>query len=54
MKVLSEEAYENWRLWRQEANAAMDNREQLRSDTAIHLETNLTLLGRRDQPRLVR
>ncbi|XP_067104194.1 phospholipid-transporting ATPase VB [Osmerus mordax] len=44
-KVLSEKAYEDWRLWRQEANAAMDNREQLRSDTAIHLETNLTLLG---------
>lgn len=44
-KVLSDEAYEEWRLWRMEAMAAMDNRDQLLRDTATHLETNLTLLG---------
>ncbi|KAL4631215.1 putative phospholipid-transporting ATPase VB isoform X2 [Arapaima gigas] len=44
-KVLSEEAYEDWASVRREAESAIDNRDELLMETAVHLETNLTLLG---------
>uniref|UniRef100_A0A3P9ALT3 Phospholipid-transporting ATPase n=1 Tax=Esox lucius TaxID=8010 RepID=A0A3P9ALT3_ESOLU len=44
-KVLSESAYKNWSLLRQEALAAIDNREELLMETAVNLEKQLTLLG---------
>ncbi|KAM3867100.1 phospholipid-transporting ATPase VB [Diretmus argenteus] len=44
-KVLSERTYKDWSVNRQRALAAIDNREQLIMDTAVHLETDLTLLG---------
>ncbi|KAG9490837.1 hypothetical protein GDO78_006263 [Eleutherodactylus coqui] len=44
-KVLSEEDFERWSNFREEAEAAIDNREELLMETAEHLETNLTLLG---------
>lgn len=44
-KVLSEEDFERWSNFREEAEAAIDNREELLMETAQHLETNLTLLG---------
>ncbi|XP_075065980.1 phospholipid-transporting ATPase VB isoform X2 [Mixophyes fleayi] len=44
-KVLSEEDFERWSNFREEAQAAIDNREELLMQTAQHLETNLTLLG---------
>ncbi|PIO40113.1 hypothetical protein AB205_0167840 [Aquarana catesbeiana] len=43
--VLSEEDFERWSNFREEAEAAIDNREELLMETAQHLETNLTLLG---------
>ncbi|XP_063784830.1 phospholipid-transporting ATPase VB [Pseudophryne corroboree] len=44
-KVLSEEDFVRWSNFREEAQAAIDNREELIMQTAQHLETNLTLLG---------
>ncbi|KAM5171285.1 phospholipid-transporting ATPase VB [Mantella aurantiaca] len=44
-KVLSEEDFKRWSNFREEAEAAIDNREELLMETAQHLETNLTLLG---------
>ncbi|XP_006631939.2 phospholipid-transporting ATPase VB isoform X1 [Lepisosteus oculatus] len=44
-KVLSERAYEDWSSVRMEAEAAIDNKDELLMETALHLETNLTLLG---------
>ncbi|KAL0973744.1 hypothetical protein UPYG_G00210370 [Umbra pygmaea] len=44
-KVLSERAYKDWSLRRQEALAAISNREELLMETAGHLEIQLTLLG---------
>uniref|UniRef100_H3CU53 Phospholipid-transporting ATPase n=1 Tax=Tetraodon nigroviridis TaxID=99883 RepID=H3CU53_TETNG len=44
-KVVSEAAYKTWAVTRQTALASIDNREQLVMDTAVQLETNLTLLG---------
>ncbi|XP_071426676.1 phospholipid-transporting ATPase VB isoform X1 [Pithys albifrons albifrons] len=44
-KVLSEDDFQKWANFRREAEAAMDNREELLMETAQHLETNLTLLG---------
>uniref|UniRef100_A0A674PMJ1 Phospholipid-transporting ATPase n=1 Tax=Takifugu rubripes TaxID=31033 RepID=A0A674PMJ1_TAKRU len=44
-KVVSEEAYKTWAVNRQRALAAIDNREQLVMETAVELETNLSLLG---------
>ncbi|XP_054648594.1 phospholipid-transporting ATPase VB isoform X2 [Dunckerocampus dactyliophorus] len=44
-KVVSSKHYEDWCLSRQRAMAAIDGREQLITDTAVQLETNLTLLG---------
>ncbi|KAM4621664.1 phospholipid-transporting ATPase VB [Polymixia lowei] len=44
-KVLSERMYNDWSTIRQRALADINNREELIRDTAVHLETNLTLLG---------
>ncbi|XP_056898637.1 phospholipid-transporting ATPase VB isoform X2 [Takifugu flavidus] len=44
-KVVSKEAYKTWAVNRQRALAAIDNREQLVMETAVELETNLSLLG---------
>ncbi|XP_041799888.1 phospholipid-transporting ATPase VB [Chelmon rostratus] len=44
-KVVSVKAYESWSVNRQRALAAIDSREELVMDTAVQLETNLSLLG---------
>ncbi|XP_048884771.1 phospholipid-transporting ATPase VB isoform X1 [Brienomyrus brachyistius] len=44
-KVMSLQAYTDWLAVRQEAESAIDNREELLMETASHLETNLTLIG---------
>ncbi|KAM9834885.1 phospholipid-transporting ATPase VB [Syngnathus typhle] len=44
-KVVSAQDYNVWSVSRQSAMAAIDGREQLIMDTAVELETNLTLLG---------
>lgn len=44
-KVVSAKVYESWLVDRQKALAAIDNREELIMDTAVQLETNLSLLG---------
>ncbi|KAM8973060.1 phospholipid-transporting ATPase VB isoform 2-T2 [Pelodytes ibericus] len=44
-KVLSEEEFKRWSNFRQEAEAAIENREELLMETAQHLETNLSLIG---------
>ncbi|KAM4748426.1 phospholipid-transporting ATPase VB [Rhinophrynus dorsalis] len=44
-KVLSEDDFQRWANFREEAEAAIDNREELLMETAQHLETNLSLLG---------
>uniref|UniRef100_H3AEG9 Phospholipid-transporting ATPase n=1 Tax=Latimeria chalumnae TaxID=7897 RepID=H3AEG9_LATCH len=44
-KVLSKEEFNQWSSVRQEAEAAIDNRDDLLMDTALRLETKLTLLG---------
>lgn len=46
LQVVSDKAYESWSVNRQKALAAIDNREELIMDTAVQLETNLTLLGK--------
>ncbi|XP_031713469.1 probable phospholipid-transporting ATPase VB [Anarrhichthys ocellatus] len=44
-KIVSDKAYESWSVNRQRALAAIDNREELVMDTAVQLETGLSLLG---------
>uniref|UniRef100_A0A3Q3EE34 Phospholipid-transporting ATPase n=1 Tax=Labrus bergylta TaxID=56723 RepID=A0A3Q3EE34_9LABR len=44
-KVVSEKLYESWSVNRQRALAAIENREELVMDSAVELETNLSLLG---------
>lgn len=44
-QVVSAKDYDVWSMRRQSAKAAIDGREQLIMDTAVQLETNLTLLG---------
>ncbi|XP_061542202.1 phospholipid-transporting ATPase VB isoform X1 [Phycodurus eques] len=44
-KVVSAKDYDVWFVNRQSAMAAIDGREELIMDTAVQLETNLTLLG---------
>uniref|UniRef100_A0A3Q1ARH9 Phospholipid-transporting ATPase n=1 Tax=Amphiprion ocellaris TaxID=80972 RepID=A0A3Q1ARH9_AMPOC len=44
-KVVSAKVYESWSVDRQRALAAIDNKEELIMDTAVQLETNLSLLG---------
>lgn len=50
LQVVSKEAYKTWAVNRQRALAAIDNREQLVMETAVELETNLSLLGNTHQP----
>lgn len=45
MQVLNEDDFQRWANFRQEAEAAIDNREELLIETAQHLETKFTLLG---------
>lgn len=45
LQVVSVKAYESWSVNRQRALAAIDSREELVMDTAVQLETNLSLLG---------
>ncbi|KAK2904042.1 phospholipid-transporting ATPase VB [Channa argus] len=44
-KVVSEHVYANWSVERQKALAAINNREELIMETAVQIETNLSLLG---------
>ncbi|XP_041846910.1 phospholipid-transporting ATPase VB [Melanotaenia boesemani] len=44
-KVVSDKEYERWLVDRKRALAAIDNREKLIMDTAVQMESNLTLLG---------
>ncbi|XP_039630996.1 probable phospholipid-transporting ATPase VB isoform X2 [Polypterus senegalus] len=44
-KVISEDAYEQWSSFRLEAETAIDNKDEMLLETALNLETNLTLLG---------
>ncbi|KAM9373311.1 phospholipid-transporting ATPase VB [Phaethornis superciliosus] len=44
-KVLNEDDFQKWANFRREAEAAIDNRDELLLETAQHLETKLTLLG---------
>lgn len=50
LQVVSDKAYESWSVNRQRALAAIDNREELVMDTAVQLETDLSLLGNIHQP----
>lgn len=45
MQVLNEDDFQKWANFRREAEAAIDNRDELLMETAQHLETKLTLLG---------
>uniref|UniRef100_A0A3B4TMJ1 P-type phospholipid transporter n=1 Tax=Seriola dumerili TaxID=41447 RepID=A0A3B4TMJ1_SERDU len=51
-KVVSDKAYESWSVNRQRALATIDNREELIMDTAVQLETNLSLLATGIEDRL--
>lgn len=44
-KVVSEEDFQRWASFRREAEASLDNRDELLMETAQHLENQLTLLG---------
>ncbi|ELK28371.1 Putative phospholipid-transporting ATPase VB [Myotis davidii] len=44
-KVLTEEDFRRWASFRHEAEASLDNRDELLMETAQHLENQLTLLG---------
>ncbi|XP_006897103.1 PREDICTED: probable phospholipid-transporting ATPase VB-like [Elephantulus edwardii] len=44
-KVVSEEDFQRWANFRHEAEASLDNRDELLMETAQHLENKLTLLG---------
>lgn len=44
-KVVNEEDFQRWASFRREAEASLDNREELLMETAQHLENRLTLLG---------
>lgn len=50
LQVVSDKAYESWSVNRQRALAAIENREELVMDTAVQLETDLSLLGNIHQP----
>lgn len=45
LQVVSDEVYKSWSANRQRALAALENREELVMETAVQLETNLSLLG---------
>ncbi|EHB07732.1 Putative phospholipid-transporting ATPase VB [Heterocephalus glaber] len=44
-KVISEEDFQRWANFRHQAEASLDNRDELLMETAQHLENQLTLLG---------
>ncbi|XP_072612815.1 phospholipid-transporting ATPase VB isoform X9 [Vulpes vulpes] len=44
-KVISEDDFQRWASFRYEAEASLDNRDELLMETAQHLENQLTLLG---------
>ncbi|KAM3612158.1 uncharacterized protein V6R79_003770 [Siganus canaliculatus] len=44
-KIVSDKEYENWSVNRRRALASLDNREELVMESAVQLETNLSLLG---------
>ncbi|XP_072486997.1 phospholipid-transporting ATPase VB isoform X2 [Notamacropus eugenii] len=44
-KVLKEEDFQRWANFRHEAEASLENQDELLMETAQHLETQLTLLG---------
>uniref|UniRef100_F7GIK3 Phospholipid-transporting ATPase n=1 Tax=Monodelphis domestica TaxID=13616 RepID=F7GIK3_MONDO len=44
-KVLNEDDFQRWANFRHEAEASLDNQDELLMETAQHLETQLTLLG---------
>ncbi|XP_004629462.1 probable phospholipid-transporting ATPase VB isoform X2 [Octodon degus] len=44
-KVISEEDFQRWASFRRQAEASLDNRDELLMETAQHLENQLTLLG---------
>ncbi|XP_027697849.1 probable phospholipid-transporting ATPase VB isoform X2 [Vombatus ursinus] len=44
-RVLKEEDFQRWANFRREAEASLDNQDELLMETAQHLETQLTLLG---------
>ncbi|XP_060771268.1 phospholipid-transporting ATPase VB [Neoarius graeffei] len=44
-KVVSEQAYKNWLVRRQDAMSAIEKKEELLRDTAAYMENNFTLLG---------
>ncbi|XP_027622758.1 probable phospholipid-transporting ATPase VB [Tupaia chinensis] len=44
-KVISEEDFQRWASFRHEAEASLNNRDELLMETAQHLENRLTLLG---------
>ncbi|XP_053423350.1 phospholipid-transporting ATPase VB isoform X2 [Nycticebus coucang] len=44
-KVISEEDFRRWASFRHEAEASLENRDELLMETAQHLENQLTLLG---------
>lgn len=44
-QVVSEDEYRSWLVNRKSAQAAIEQKEQLIMDTAVQMETNLTLLG---------
>lgn len=45
LQVVSDNMYESWSVNRRRALAAIDNREELIMDTAVQLETDLSLIG---------
>uniref|UniRef100_A0A3Q3W1C5 Phospholipid-transporting ATPase n=1 Tax=Mola mola TaxID=94237 RepID=A0A3Q3W1C5_MOLML len=51
-KVVSDEVYKSWSANRQRALAALENREELVMETAVQLETNLSLLATGIEDRL--
>lgn len=53
-QVLGQKDYEEWSLVRQQAISAIENREELLMDTAVQLETSLTLIGELRPPSLPR
>lgn len=53
LQVVSDKVYASWSVNRQRALAAIENRDKLIMDTAVQLETNLTLLGNIHQPYII-
>ena len=45
LQVISEDDFQRWASFRYEAEASLENRDELLMETAQHLENQLTLLG---------